>query len=163
MKYFIGVQVPKEFKNRIEIIRAKFKFFSTEPHITLISPNLLLNDDLFIKDLIRTCKEFGKINIKLESLDNFNNKVLYINVVSPKLIELHYKIHQNLNLEKDTNKFVPHLTIAKHRHNRPINIDRIKTYADLTLHPYEYNVKSIVVYQQPKEKAIYIPYMKIPL
>jgi len=48
MKYFIGLQIPKDYKFKVEMLRANFNFFTTEPHITLVSPPDLPDDDYFI-------------------------------------------------------------------------------------------------------------------
>ncbi|MGB4437677.1 MAG: hypothetical protein WBJ13_00325 [Sedimentibacter sp.] len=47
MKYFIGVPIPKNYKNKIEMLRAEFRFLTTEPHITLVPPPALPDDDSF--------------------------------------------------------------------------------------------------------------------
>jgi 2'-5' RNA ligase len=57
MKYFLGVSIPKNYKNKIEMLRAQFRFFTTEPHITLVPPPALPDEDDFIKNVIDVCKK----------------------------------------------------------------------------------------------------------
>lgn len=164
MKYFIGAPIPNSYKNKIEMLRAEFKFLTTEPHITIVTPPALPDEDTFISDLIKVCKNIKPFNVKLEKLGQFSNRVLYVNVYSNELINLYENIFDNLNLEKENRGYTPHLTIVKQRPKRPVDIDEVKKRAEINLIPYpEYTLKSIVVYYQPKERFIYVPYMKIPL
>ena len=164
MKYFIGVPIPKNYKNKIEMLRAEFRFFTTEPHITLVPPPALPDEDTFIKQIIEICKSTQKFNVKLNELGQFSNRVLFINVNSPELINLYEKIYKQLDLVKEKRKYVPHLTVAKQRIGRPIDIELIKKRAEKKLLPYpEFTLDSIIIYKQPKEKSVYLPFMEIPL
>ncbi len=164
MKYFIGVPIPKFYKTKIEMLRAEFKFFTTEPHITLIPPPSLPDDDSFVKTVIEICKNTESFDVKLEELGQFGSRVLYVSVNSTGLISLHDKIYESLNLQKEKRAFTPHLTVVKQRPGRQVDIELIKKRAEIKLIPYpDFQLNSIIVYEQPKEKSIYVPYMKIPL
>lgn len=164
MKYFIGAPIPKIYKNKVEMLRAEFRFFSTEPHITLVPPPALPDDDIFIERLIEVCQTIKPFNVKLNNLDQFGNRVLYVSVNSPGLIDLYENIYEKLNLEKEKRGYTPHLTLVKQRPRRPIDIEKIRKRAEMKLIPSpEYTLKSIIVYYQPKERSIYVPYMEIPL
>jgi len=163
MKYFIGAPIPKKYKNKIEMVRAEFRFFTTEPHITLVPPPALPDDDIFIKQIVDICKKTQKFIVKLDKLGQFGNRVLFINVDSPELINLHETIYQQLDLVKEKRQFVPHLTVAKQRIGRPIDIELIKKRAEQKLPTYlEFILNSIVIYKQPKEKSVYLPFMEVP-
>lgn len=164
MKYFIGVPVPKNYKNKIEMLRAEFRFLTTEPHITLVPPPALPDDDSFIADVIEVCQATKAFNIKLDNLGQFGNRVLYVRVHSPELTNLYNNIYEVLNLQKEQRGFTPHLTVVKQRPNRTIDLEKIKKRAEIKLAPYpEYTLNSIVIYHQPKERFMYVPYMEIPL
>lgn len=164
MNYFIGAQVPKNFKNKIEMLRAEFRYFSTEPHITLIPPPVLPIEDSFIEGVIEICKNTRPIDIHLDGLKYFGNRVLYIGVNSPGIIKLHKKLYAGLNLQHEKREFTPHLTIVKQRPRRIIDIERIRKRAEIKLIPYpKYTLNSIIIYHQPIVRSIYVPYMKIPL
>lgn len=164
MKYFIGASIPKIYKNKIEMLRAELRFFSTEPHITVVPPPALPDDDIFIGKLIEVCKTIKPFKIKLSNLDQFGNRVLYVNVNSTGLISLYENIYKTLNLEKERRGYRPHLTIVKQRPKKPIDIEKIRKRAEMKLTSApEYTLNSIIVYHQPKEGSIYVPYMDIPL
>lgn len=164
MKYFIGAPIPRIYKNKIEMLRAEYRFFTTEPHITLVPPPALPEDDIFIKKLIQVCKKTKAFDIKLSKLDQFGNKVLYVSVDSPSLIKLHENIYESLGLKMERRKYVPHLTIAKERPRRPIDIKNVRKRAEMKLlPPPNYTLNSILVYYQPRQGSIYLPYMEIPL
>ncbi len=164
MKYFIGAPIPKIYKNKIEMLRAEFRFFTTEPHITLVPPPALPDEDIFIEKVVEVCRTTSPLNINLGNLDQFGNRVLYVSVDSPGLIDLHKKLYHNLNLQHERRGFTPHLTIVKQRPKRPIDIETIRKRAEIKLIPtYEYTLNSIIVYHQPKEHSIYVLYMEIPL
>lgn len=164
MKYFIGVPIPKNYKTKIEMLRAEIKFFTTEPHITLIPPPALPDDDSFVKKVIEVCKNTKSFQITLDKLGQFGKRVLYVGVNSPELIQLHDNIYGELNLEAEKGAYTPHLTIVKQRPGRTVDIDAIKKRAETMLIPCpKFILSSIVIYSQPKEKSIYVPYMVIPL
>jgi 2'-5' RNA ligase len=164
MKYFIGAPIPKNYKNKIEMLRAEFRFFTTEPHITLVPPPALPDEDDFIEEVVEVCKKVKPFDIRLNNLDQFGSRVLYVSVDSPGLIDLHNKIYENLGLQHERRGFTPHLTIVKQRPKRPVDITTIRKRAEIKLIPsLEYTLNSITIYHQPKEHSIYIPYMEIPL
>lgn len=164
MKYFIGAPIPKNYKNKIEIFRAEFRFFTTEPHITLVPPPALPDEDVFIENIAEICKKTEPFKIKLGGLEQFGSRVLYVSVHSPDLINLHKQIYEGLNLQQEKRGFTPHLTIVKQRLKRAIDVDKIRKRAETKLIPYpSYTLKSIIIYYQPKEHSIYVPYMEIPL
>ncbi len=164
MKYFIGASIPENYKNKIEILRAEFRFLTTEPHITIVPPPALPDDDSFIKNVVEICKKTAAFKIKLTQIGQFGNRVLYISVQSPELVILYENIYESLNLEKEKRGYTPHLTIVKQSPNRPIDIEKVKKRAEIKLIPtVEYTLKSITVFHQPKERFIYVPYMEIPL
>ncbi|HOW22316.1 MAG TPA: 2'-5' RNA ligase family protein [Sedimentibacter sp.] len=164
MKYFIGVSIPKNYKNKIELLRAEFRFFTTEPHITLVPPPALPDEDDFIKNVIDACKNVEPFEIRLKGLDQFGDRVLYVKVDSPGLIDLHNKIYEILGLQEEKRGYTPHLTLVKQRPGRPVDIDAVKKRAETKLIPaINYTLNSVTVYYQPKEHSIYVPYMEIPL
>lgn len=164
MKYLIGIPVPKNYKNKIEMIRAEFRILTTQPHITLVPSSALPSDDSFIKDVIEICKETKPFNIKLDKLEELGNRALYINASSSELISLHHKIYSALNIENKKKEFNPHLTIIKQRPTRPINLEKLKKKTGKHLDILnEFKLNSLVIYRQPKERFIYIPFMEIPL
>lgn len=164
MKYFIGAPIPKIYKNKIEMLRAEFRFFSTEPHITLVPPPALPDEDVFIDRVIEVCQATQPFKVRLNKLDQFGSRVLYVSVDSPGLLDLHKKLYENLNLQHEKRGFTPHLTLVKQRPKRPVDIEKIRKRAETKLiSPPEYTLSSIVVYHQAKEGSIYLPYMEIPL
>lgn len=164
MKYFIGAPISENYKNKIEMLRAEFRFLTTEPHITIVPPPALPDDDSFIKDIIEVCKITPAFKVKLNQLGQFGDRVLYVSVQSPELIKLYENIYESLSLEKEKRGYTPHLTVVKQRPRRPIDIKTVKERAETKLIPYpEYTLKSITIFHQPKERFIYIPYMEIPL
>ncbi len=164
MKYFIGAPIPENYKNKVEMLRAEFRFLTTEPHITIVPPPSLPDDDSFIKSVVEVCNKTKPFKIELGQIGKFGNRVLYVSVNSPELLKLYTNIFEKLNMVKGRRGYTPHLTIAKERPRRPIEIDTIKKRAEIKLIPApEYILKSIIIYHQPKERFIYVPYMKIPL
>lgn len=164
MKYFIGAPIPENYKNKIEMFRAEFRFLTTEPHITIVPPPALPDDDGFIRDVIEVCRKTEPFNIKLDNLGQFGSRVLYVGVQSPGLIKLYENIFKSLSLKKEKRGYTPHLTVIKQRPKRPVDIEQAKKRAYIKLtSSVEYTSKFITVYHQPKERFIYVPYMEIPL
>ncbi|MFA9424474.1 MAG: 2'-5' RNA ligase family protein [Sedimentibacter sp.] len=164
MKYFIGIPVPKNYKNKIEMLRAEYRFLTTEPHITLVPPTALPTDDSFIEEVVKACRSTKAITINLDNLERFNNLALYISLHSSELEILYDNICDKLHLQNEKTSYNPHLTVLKQRQNKQIDLEKIKTKIEKRLSPYPaYKLTSLVIYHQPKERFIYVPYMKIPL
>jgi 2'-5' RNA ligase len=64
-------------------------------------------------------------------------------------------------LQEEKREYTPHLTIVKQRPRRPVDLDSIRKRAEI-IPTLEYTLNSIIVYFQPKEHSIYVPYMEIP-
>ena len=164
MKYFIGVPIPKPYRDKIDAIRAEFRFFTTEPHITLIPPPSLPDDDTFISPLAGLLRGKDKLKVSLTGTGHFGSRVLYVSVQCPELSKLHDDIQAALGLPDEGRQYTPHLTIAKQRPGRPIKLKDFEERVKAVLPPYtEFNLSFLVVYKQPKEKSIYLPHMRIPL
>ncbi len=164
MKYFIGIHIPKDYKHKIELLRAEFRFFSTEPHITIVPPPSLPDNDSFIKNTVEVCRKTEKFHIKLGSLEQFGRRVLYVSVDSPELTALYNNLFQSLGLKKEARDYTPHLTVIKERRNRKIDIDIARKRTEVKLPEFsEYDLNSVTIYRQPKERFIYVPYMQIPI
>ncbi|MGD9569551.1 MAG: 2'-5' RNA ligase family protein [Sedimentibacter sp.] len=164
MKYFIGALIPENYKNKIEMLRAEFRFLTTEPHITIVPPPALPDDDSFIKEVVEICKKTNSFKVKLGPLGQFGSRVLFVSVNSPELVKLYENIYEALNLEKESRGYTPHLTVVKQRPRKAIDIEDVKKRAEIKLIPFpEYTLKSITIYHQPKERFIYVPYMEVPL
>ncbi|NLB32840.1 MAG: hypothetical protein GX818_03625, partial [Tissierellia bacterium] len=85
----------------------------------------------------------------------------YVSIDSPELVNLYKKLYENLNLQEEKREYTPHLTIVKQRPRRPVDLDSIRKRAEI-IPTLEYTLNSIIVYFQPKEHSIYVPYMEIP-
>jgi len=133
MKYFIGIRIPNKYKMKIEVLRAEFRFFTTEPHITIVPPIALPDDDSFIKGVANVCKKTQSFNVQLGELGQFGNRVLYVGVNSPELKVLHDNLYEELCIEREKRDFTPHLTIVKQRLRRPVDIESIKIEAQKKL------------------------------
>ena len=101
------------------------------PHITLGAYVNISENDL-IKYTENFCLNNNKVNIKLDKLGKFSNKVIYLTTSNDKNIkDLHFKFHQKYdefhgnvgyNYSIESNKFTPHMTLLKDCN--PLKINR---------------------------------------
>ncbi len=125
MKFFIGIVSPPVTQDRIFDFQKSFPSnkvpFFNEPHITLKAPSGLTEDKSWLAKVEALVGDYPGFQIKLEGLDGFDDKVLFLNpVFSQELIDLHLKLFNLLcpGIEND-NKFFegslyhPHLTLGE--------------------------------------------------
>ncbi len=164
MQYFIGIKVPNNYSFTIQAIREILNLNTTEPHITVIPPNILPNDDIFIKDLIFICSNISKFDIEINDIGQFDDRVIYLKTSSNELKNVKDKIVKGLDLTESKRAFVPHLTIYKRKFINKANIEKIQQIVKSKLPKKQsFTVSSLVVYEQKTDKAPFKPYMEIPL
>lgn len=164
MQYFIGIKVPNNYSKTIQNIRESLNLKTTEPHITIIPPNILPNDDIFIKDLILCCSNISQFDIEIADIGKFDDRVIFLKINSSKISNVKNKIVNALNLTEEKRRFVPHLTILKRKYMNKTNIEKVQQIVKNKLPDKQnYIVTSLVVYQQKTDNAAFVPYMEIPL
>ena len=164
MQYFIGLKVPNNYYKTILSIRESLNLKTTEPHITIIPPNILPKEDIFINSLIKCCSEISQFEVEINDIGQFDERVLFFKINSAQISDVKQKIVDALNLTDEKRKFVPHLTILKRKYMNKTNIEKVHQIVKNKLpDKYSYTVTSIVVYQQKTDKSAFLPYMEIPL
>ena len=164
MQYFIGIKTPNNYNKIIISIRESLNLKTTEPHITIIPPNILPKDDIFIKDLISCCSDIAKFDIEISDLGQFDDRVIFFKINSKEISDVKSKIVNALKLTEEKRKFVPHLTILKRKYMNKTNLEKVHQIVKNKLPAKQiYTVSSLVVYQQKTDNAAFLPYMEIPL
>lgn len=125
MKFFIGITPPTDINEQIFNFQKSFPSnkvpYFNEPHITLKAPSALTEDKVWLPALIHFVGNYEPFEIKLEGLDGFEDRVLFLNpVFSENLIDLHNAIVTLLNPStEDQERFFegslwhPHLTLGE--------------------------------------------------
>lgn len=125
MKFFIGIVPPLSTKERIFEFQKSFPSnkvpYFYEPHITLKAPSGLTEDKAWLATVMTMVGNHTPFEIKLEGLDKFGDKVLFLNpTFSEGFMELHNKLISLLNPNtEDQEKFFegvlyhPHLTLGE--------------------------------------------------
>jgi len=164
MQYFIGIKIPNNYSKTIQIIRESLNLKTTEPHITIIPPNILPNDDIFIKDLILCCSNVSQFDVEIADIGKFDDRVIFLKINSDEISNVKNKIVNALKLTEEKRRFVPHLTILKRKYMNKTNIEKVHQIVKNKLPDKQsYIVTSLVVYQQKTDNAAFQPFMEIPL
>lgn len=164
MQYFIGLKVPNNYNKAILAIRDSLNLKTTEPHITIIPPNILPNDDIFIKDLISCCDSITQFDLEIADIGTFGDRVIFLKIISSEINNVKIKIVNALKLTEEKREFVPHLTILKRKYMNKTNIEKVHQIVKNKLPAkHRYSVTSLVVYQQKTDRGAFLPYMEIPL
>jgi len=125
MKFFIGIVPPLATKEQIFEFQKSFSSnkvpYFNEPHITLKTPSGLLEDKAWLAPLTTLVGGHTPFEIKLDGLDGFENRVLFLNpAFSEGLMNLHNKLVTLLNPNTEAREkffegtlYQPHLTLGE--------------------------------------------------
>lgn len=124
MQYFIGIAPPPEISETIVLFQKSIPNnhtpFLFEPHITIKGPDGLTEDMVWIDLARNVLKNFQKIEIILNGIDTFENKVLFLRPFpAEKIVTMHRKLLSALKSttnviegEFENERYIPHLTLA---------------------------------------------------
>jgi 2'-5' RNA ligase len=125
MKFFIGIVPPLATKEKILKFQKSFPSnkvpYFNEPHITLKAPSGLPEDKAWLAPLTTLVGSHTPFEIKLEGLDGFDNRVLFLNpIFSEGLMDLHNKLVTLFNPNAEAREkffegplYHPHLTLGE--------------------------------------------------
>lgn len=165
MKYFIGVVPDNEIYDTVSDIQKKFGDNRLEPHITVRPPVTVTDQTQWIHAVEMVCTDFSPIQIQLPATGNFGKRVLFIDVFSKKLNDLHYQLlkavkpfeQQDPN-EKENQSYHPHLTLGRSWCGfTKEDFAQMKNLADnfLSQRPVSFIAHSIKIYHKPSGNKRY--------
>ncbi|ENQ3108345.1 2'-5' RNA ligase family protein [Bacillus cereus] len=175
MQYFIGIVPPDEYKEKIIKVQQRWEnnllVDVVEPHITVKAQGGLTADLEWIEKLKKVCANFSTFNASLNQPKFFGESVLFLDVASEKVFELHQKIVNAISPDNELIKkymeldnYVPHLTMGQTHWG--LSSKELKTMAKITekeLSPYPtFEVNFIRIYQEIETNK-YVKYLDIPL
>ncbi|MEJ7677482.1 MAG: 2'-5' RNA ligase family protein [Segetibacter sp.] len=159
MKYLIGVVPETDLYNTVLNIQKKFGDNRLEPHITIRPPVTVADETQWINAIEMACTDFSPIQIQLPATGNFGKRVLFIDVFSKELSDLHYKLLKAVKPfeqpevnEKDNQSYHPHLTLGRSWCGfTKEDFAQMKTLADnfLSQRPASFIARSIRIYHKP--------------
>ncbi|RHW43368.1 2'-5' RNA ligase family protein [Neobacillus notoginsengisoli] len=161
MKFFIGIVPPKEYKRKIVEFQTRWKnnLLSdlVEPHITIKSQGGLTSNKNWLRDVEKLCEDTAPFQLKINTPAFFDDTVLFLRVEARGINELHRKIVNAVNPEKDLIKkyrelddYIPHLTLGQTHYG--LSSEELKDMAILAeeeLSPYPvFDVNFLRGYQE---------------
>ena len=165
MKYFIGVVPEDEIYNTVLNIQKKFGDNRLEPHITLRPPVTVTEQTQWIEAIEMACADFSPFQIQLPATGNFGKRVLFIDVISKELSELHYQLLKAIKPfeqpevnGKENNVYHPHLTLGRSWCGfTKEDFAQMKILADdfLSGRPVLFIAQSIRIYHKPSGNKRY--------
>lgn len=178
MKFFIGIVPPLATKERIFEFQKSFPSnkvpYFNEPHITLKAPSGLTEDKAWLAPVMALVGNQIPFEIRLEGLDGFEDRVLFLNPVSSeKLVGLHNKLVTLLNPDAETmEKFYegtlyhPHVTLGETTWGgmtkEELMIMKKKAETEFYYVP-PFLVTFVRVYQKDTDDGLYQKLIDIPL
>lgn len=165
MKYFIGVVPDDEIYNTVFDIQKKFGDNRLEPHITIRPPVTVADQTQWTEAIERVCANFSPFQIQLPATGNFGKRVLFIDVLSQELSELHNQLlkvikpfeQPDLN-EEENQSYHPHLTLGRSWCGfTKEDFAQMKILADsfLSNRPVSFIARSIRIYHKPSGNKRY--------
>jgi len=120
MKRFIGIVPTQEIYSIVSKIQNRFGDNRLEPHITLIAPVTVIDEDSWITTIKNICATHSPIDIQLPTTGTFGKKTLFIDVSSEQLSHLYYRLNNDIKPYQksernmnENNKYHPHLTLGR--------------------------------------------------
>lgn len=121
--YYIAIIPPFAYSEKIvefqKMHPENWLVGKVEPHITVKAGNGLVDDLGWLRAVRRVCKSSYPFNVKVERPDTFGSSVLFLNVSSPGILELHRKLvglfkpSQAEILENfELDYYTPHISLA---------------------------------------------------
>lgn len=177
--YFIGIVPPEGYLKRIQHFQNKWnEHTGVEPHITLKAQGGLTADREWVEKVKEVCSKSTPFQLTLEGPAYFGDIVLYLQVRSHELIELHHQLVRAVSPSNEMIKqyfegedFVPHLTLAKETYSGGISkgVSRSdlkemekKAKEELTSYP-TFDVTFIRIYELNADERKYEPLLDVPL
>jgi len=178
MKFFIGIVPPLDLNEKIFDFQRSFPSnkvpYFHKPHITLKAPNGLTEDLTWLEKVKMVVGDQSVFEIKLEGLDNFEDRVLFLKpAYSKDLMDLHLKLVSLLcpDIENE-NKFFegplyhPHLTLGEttwgEMTKEELVLMRKRAESELSNIP-SFKVSFVRVFQKEKDGEPYQKFLDIPL
>lgn len=120
MKLFIGIVPSDDIYTTVAGIQQRFGDNRLEPHITIRPPVTVIDEANWIKAIEQVCTHFSPITVQLPSTGYFGKRVLFIDVSSNGLNQLHgslieaIKPFEQPEIKNQENQgFHPHLTLGR--------------------------------------------------
>ena len=118
-KYFIGIGLPEKEEKLIGFTKQQFpegRVTTTPPHITLIEPFYIKEENKLINDLENWAKNQKTFIINIKEVDSFKQLEYGTIFLAPmekeELNNLQKGLLEELDYLPDRKDFIPHLTIA---------------------------------------------------
>ncbi|NLJ85879.1 MAG: 2'-5' RNA ligase family protein [Firmicutes bacterium] len=115
---FIGITLPEDFHQEVEVWRRRFAAPKTVPHITVIPPFRwpASRDDLE-EEVKKSLEGLSPFLVATNGVGRFGRRVIFIAVApSPAIMALHQKLRKGLSLEDERRgrgrPYHPHITLA---------------------------------------------------
>lgn len=172
MKFFIGIVPPEEIYTAVADIQKRFGDNRLEPHITVRPPVTVAEESGWIRAVEHVCSSFSPIRIDLPSTGFFGKRVLFIDVSSKMLTQLHYLLIDAIQpFEKPEAKknestgYHPHLTLGRLWCGfTKDDFVKMKKLADAFLtNSNSFSAYSVRVYYKPSPNGRYSLKKDIPL
>ncbi|MCA0987439.1 2'-5' RNA ligase family protein [Guptibacillus algicola] len=161
--YFIGIVPPEDYLSRIEEFQSKWiERSGVEPHVTLKAQGGLSANREWIEKVEDVCANVRPFQVTLDHPAYFGESVLYLQVQSEELVELHHRLVEVISPSNDLIKqyfegeeFIPHLTLGKEEYGGGISkgvskqdLKEMEQQAEGNLTPYpSFEVDFIRIYE----------------
>ena len=134
------------------------------PHITVKSPNGLTPDLKWISRVRIVAEQVAPFRVKIDQPGTFGDRVLFLSVDSPGLVELHRRVLDVVSRAVDIDAervFVPHLTlsISRHAQGLPPFEELVSTLRDLEA----FEVFDLTVFRREESSSHYQSWTRLPL
>lgn len=162
MGYLLSISVPNEFKDRVSTFCKERQYTPGSLAVTLIEPSLLQKVSGLEQKLQSFCLMQADFNLVIGGPSNYNNQLLYLNVLPGFISLMRSKLVDYLKLPSNNKVYKPHLTLMRSQPGREIDMNRMLQEAQAYFpSPYAFTVSSIELFSQQHENSPYKPHSTI--
>ncbi len=165
-RYFIGIALSTELSEQLFTLKWQlhrdidYSLKPLVPHITLLHPSNLrsIPPEESIPKILRVAAPYLPLTFELQTIEDFEREVLYIQVHSPELKELQSKLVELLPTYAQTiyhqRPYVPHITLAQVRRPHTLDIETLrKSVSERVILPEAHTISALSCFTQlrPRE------------
>ncbi len=117
---YLALQPPPRVRRELAGVLADLGMRDVGPHVTMVAPPELPADDAWLDAVRAVAARTAPFPVRLGEVASFDERVRYLTVEGDGVTALRGALEAALGLAPRAYTFVPHLTLARARRDRPL-------------------------------------------
>jgi 2'-5' RNA ligase len=166
--YYLAIEPPPVDRARLSLVMRRLGNTSPLPHITVVEPPRLSPELRWWDSIVDVSAHQGPITVALEGVQNFDDRVLYVAVYAPALVDLRRQLLEVTGpttnepaTAGDDSTFIPHLTLVMARRGR--SLPEREAVGPLLAHLETFRAFELTLYRRDIPAHAYRAWRRLPL